>query len=301
MRIASRPEEIPKNATATVGNFDGVHLGHQSLLEELKRREKPEDSESLLITFDPPPLKFFRPSSSRLSTKEEKIELLRARELRNLLILEFTEDLAGTEPDDFVKNVLVDGLQVREVVVGETHRFGREKSGDIELLKELGRRWSFSVDVVVPVIHDRLPISSSRVRTALKDGEVEETSLMLGRPYSFVGEVVKGVGRGRGLKYPTANLSVDEAKILPGNGVYAVKAELSGRETPAVMNIGRRPTFEGQRRSVEVHLLDFSGDIYGQHLKIHCMKRLRDEKAFSNGQFLSSQIDRDVKTARKHL
>jgi riboflavin kinase/FMN adenylyltransferase len=301
MRIASRPEEIPKNATATVGNFDGVHLGHQFLLEELARREEPETSESLLVTFDPPPLVFFQPSSSRLSTREEKIELLRAKGLRNVLILEFTADFAQTEPRDFVKDLLVDGLQVREVVVGETHRFGRDKAGDIELLKKLGRQYRFSVDVVDPVIHGELPISSSRVRAALRKGEVEETSSMLGRSYSFVGEVVKGVGRGRELEYPTANLAVDEAKILPGDGVYAVVAEVDGQETPAVMNIGSRPTFGSQKRSVEVHLLDFSGDIYGQRVSVYCVKRLRDEKAFSNGKLLASQIDRDVRIARKHL
>jgi riboflavin kinase/FMN adenylyltransferase len=301
MRIASRPEEIPRNATATVGNFDGVHLGHQSLLGELKRREEPEDSESLLITFDPPPLVFFSPSSFRLSTRTEKIELLKGQGLKNVLILEFTGSLARTDPVDFVKDLLVDGLRVREVVVGETHRFGREKSGDIGLLRQLGRRWGVSVDVIAPVIHDGLPISSSRVRAALKEGGVEETTLMLGRPYSFTGEVEKGVGRGKRLKYPTANLAVDSAKILPANGVYAVRAELDGQKMAAVMNIGRRPTFESQRRSVEVHLLDFNGDIYGQSLKIHCLKRLRDEKAFSDGQLLTSQIDRDVKIAREYL
>jgi riboflavin kinase/FMN adenylyltransferase len=301
MRIASRPEEIPKHATATVGNFDGVHLGHQSLLKELKEREEAEDCESLLVTFDPLPLIFFQPSSILLSTKEEKIALLDATGLRNLLVLDFTDEFARTEAVDFVKDILVDRLQVREVVVGETHRFGRNKSGDIELLKELGKKWRFSVDVVAPTMHGGLSVSSTRVRTALREGAVEETSFMLGRAYSLAGEVVKGVGRGKRLKYPTANLRIDDAKMLPANGVYAVKAEWRSEELPGVMNIGRRPTFGSQKRSVEVHLLDFSRNIYGESLRIYCMKRLRDEKSFSDCQLLASQIDRDVKTAREEL
>lgn len=301
MRITSRAEEIPKSTIATVGTFDGVHLGHQAILRELKERASKGNSESLLITFDPPPPLFFRTTSSLLSTRKEQMELLQEEGLQNVLIFRFSDDIARMEPDDFVEEMLVGELKVKEVVTGKTHRFGRKKRGDIKLLKELGSKWGFRVDVLSPVTHKQIPISSSRIRATLQKGEVDDVEVMLGRSYSFTGEVTKGVGRGKRLKYPTANLKVERRKLLPANGVYAVRVELEERKFHAAMNIGTRPTFGDPRRSVEVHLLDFARMIYGESLKIECIKRLRNEKLFVSEEVLKSQIERDLKTAKGFL
>lgn len=297
MRTTSRPEEIPKNAIATVGNFDGVHLGHQSLLKELKERAERKNSQSLLVTFDPLPALFFGMAKGLLSPKQEKTELLEKNQLQNLLVFDFSDAVAQTEPEDFVERVLVNELKVKEVVIGETHRFGREKSGDVRLLKELGSKWGFCVDVVSPITHRQVPVSSSRIRATLEKGEVEEVEAMLGRRYSLTGKVVKGVGRGRRLKYPTANIEVANLKLLPANGVYAVRVELRNGSFRAVMNIGTRPTFGEPNRIVEVHLLDFDGAIYGESLDAYCIKRLRGEKVFASEEVLKCQIEKDLETA----
>ncbi len=301
MRTTSELEEIPKNTIATIGTFDGVHFGHQAILNDLRERSKKENSESLLITFDPPPSFFFGTTSSLLSTREEKIGLLQENRLQNLLILRFSDEIARTEPEDFVEKVLVGELKVKEVVIGRTHRFGRKKAGDFRLLQELGGKWGFRLGVLSPVTYKQLPISSSRIRTTLEKGEVDEAEAMLGRSYSFTGKVVRGVGRGKKLEHPTANLEVDNLKLLPANGVYAVRVELEARSLHAIMNIGDRPTFGGRDMSVEVHLLDFDRVIYGKSLKIHCVKRLRDEKVFVSEEFLKSQIERDLRTAKELL
>jgi riboflavin kinase/FMN adenylyltransferase len=301
MRTASKPEGIPKNSVATIGTFDGVHLGHQAILKELRKRTQGERSESLLITFDPPPPLFFGTATSLLSTKAEKTELLRENLLDNLLVFRFSDELVQMSPDHFVERVLVNELKVREVVIGETHRFGRRKSGDYRLLRKLGEKWGFRVDVLSPVMYRAAPVSSTRIRSAVDKGQVAEANEMLGRDYQFTGEVVKGVGRGKRLQYPTANIRVDSLKLLPGNGVYAAKAELEGRVFPAAMNVGAKPTFGKSERSVEVHLLDFEQAIYGKSLKIRCIKRLRDERAFADAEFLRAQIEKDVKTAKEVL
>jgi riboflavin kinase/FMN adenylyltransferase len=298
MRTSSQPEEIPESTIATVGTFDGVHLGHQAILRELRKRARKADSESLLITFDPPPPLYFHTTNSLLSTREEQIALLEENGLQNLLILKFTDEMVQMEPEDFVERVLVGTLKVKEVVIGKTHRFGRGKRGDFKLLKELGRRWGFRVDILSPVTYKQTPISSSRVRAALQKGEVDDVKVMLGKDYSFTGEVIRGVGRGKKLRYPTANLRVEKLKLLPANGVYAARVELEEKSQDAVMNIGTRPTFKDPHRSVEVHLLDFDQTIYGESLRIHCVKRLRNEKVFVNEELLRSQIERDLKTAK---
>lgn len=301
MRTTSKLEETPKNTIATVGTFDGVHLGHQAILKELSQKAKKENSESLLMTFDPPPPVFFHTTNSLLSTREEKIELLQVHGLGNLLILTFSDKIAQMEPEDFIQTVLVGRLEVKEVVIGKTHRFGRKKSGDFKLLQEFGSKSGFSVDVLSPVVYKQISISSSRIRAALAKGDIDEVESMLGRNYSFTGKVIKGVGRGKRLEHPTANLEVERLKLLPANGVYAVKVELTDGRFPAVMNIGTRPTFDHSDRNVEVHLLDFNRMIYGESLKIHCIKRLRDEKVFTSEKFLKSQMERDLKTTKELL
>lgn len=301
MRVFSKPKETPKYTIATVGTFDGVHLGHQAILKTIKERADMQNSESLLITFDPPPPLFFGVTHSLLSSKNEKIEVLQENHLQNLLILRFSNQLAQMEPEDFIERILVTELKVKEVVIGKTHRFGRKKSGDFKLLEKFGEKLGFRVDVLQPVTYEDIPISSSRVRATLENGEVDRVREMLGRSYSFSGKVVKGTGRGKMLEYPTANLEVDSLKLLPANGVYAVRAELDNRNFPAVMNIGTRPTFGNANKNIEVHLLDFDQVLYGKSLKIYCIKRLRAERIFENEKSLKSQIERDLKTAKELL
>ena len=306
MKILKR-EDLPQNfrhCVATIGNFDGVHLGHQALFREAVRRAREKGGEAVAITFEPHPLKVLRPEIplKLICTPEQKIKLIEEAGLDYLLLLEFTPELASLEAEDFVEEILVRGLGVKELIVGYDYRFGRKRRGDTELLKILGQRFGFEVVVIPPQKVNGLIVSSTLIRELITEGEVELAAKLLGRYYRLCGEVIPGHGRGRRLLgFPTANLKLSKEKLLPRTGVYAVYVHLHEKKLPAVMNLGFNPTFGDGYLSAEVHIFDFEGDLYGQRICLSFVKRLRDEKKFSSPEELAAQIAEDCRRAREIL
>lgn len=283
---------------ATIGNYDGVHLGHAAILRAVVARARAENATSVLITFDPHPLAVVAPERrpALLQTREQKLRALEATGLDAVLFVRFTAELARRTGEEFVDAVLASGLPLQSVHVGGNFRFGRDRAGGVDLLRRIGDLRGFEVVEVAPVrIHDRV-VSSSAIRRCLADGDVAEAARMLGRPYSLVGEVVPGDGRGRALDYPTANLSTGN-ELIPARGVYVTEAVLPAARHPAVTNVGTRPTFDGERFLVETHLLEYSGDLYHQEMEIRFLERLRDEIRFAGAAALSDQIGRDLAAA----
>lgn len=283
----------------TIGNFDGVHLGHQSILAALRQRADALHGTAVVVTFDPHPQKVLHPDAAPLliATPAQKERWLAAAGVDHLLIVPFTAALAALEPADFVDQVLLADLDVRAVHVGRNFRFGRGRSGDVATLEDLGRRRGFHAEAVPGVRLQGARISSSRVREALGRGDVELAARLLGREEEIEGVVVAGDGRGRTLGVPTANLRADN-ELVPRAGVYATRLVLDGRALPAVTNIGTRPTFPGAGAATETHVLDFDGDLVGRSVALRFRARLRDERRFDTPADLVRQIRDDVAAAR---
>jgi riboflavin kinase / FMN adenylyltransferase len=291
-------------AVVTVGTFDGVHRGHWRVLQALCRVAAERGARSLLVTFDPHPLRIVRPEAAPplLTTPAEKIEILAQSAVERVAFLRFTPELAAFSPRSFVEHVLIARLGMTHLVIGYDHGFGRGRSGDVDTLREIGTRLGFSVDVVPPVNDAAGPISSSRIRRALQAGDVVSAALGLGRPYALTGTVVRGQGQGRRLGIPTANLEVGHAdKLLPHEGIYAVRAALRDRFLDGVLHLGPRPTFAGLPPSVELHLFDFDDDIYGDRVSVHFVERVRDIAHFDSVDMLVRAMEADCAAARRAL
>ena len=287
---------LPGGSTVTVGSFDGVHLGHQAVLREIARRAAAAGRASVLVTFEPHPLEVVNPQAAPplLTTGPERREILAQTPLDYVLFLRFDRRLAGYSPEEFVRRVLLGRCGMRELVIGHDHGFGRGRSGDVETLRRLGAEDGFEVDVVAAVDVGDQHVSSSRIRRAVAGGDLDTAARMLGRPYSVSGEVGQGERRGRLLGVPTINLSdVPPQKLLPPDGVYAVRVEWRGGRTGGMMNQGPRPTFDDGRRLLEAHLFDFAGDLYGEWVRIEWVERLRDVKRFASVEQLQQQLERD--------
>lgn len=300
------PPGIPsdRGTVATVGTFDGVHLGHWSVLSEIRRRASETGRRSVLVTFNPHPLRIVRPDQAPplLTTPVEKKEILAESGLDYAVFLSFTEALSRYEPRRFVEEILLARLGVEELVIGYDHGFGRDRSGDPETLRRIGAELGFSVDVVAPVQAGEGAVSSSRVRRAVGAGHMAEARACLGRPYSVRGVVVRGEGRGRGLGFPTANLSVPETdKLLPPEGIYAVRAVLRAGTHLGALHLGPRPTFQGSPPTVELHVLDFDRNIYGEEVRVDFVERLREVRPFSSVEALIEQMREDVDAARSAI
>ena len=288
----------------TVGSFDGVHLGHQAVLQEIDRRAREAGRASVLVTFDPHPLEVVNPKAAPplLTTGPERLEILAQSPLDYVMLLRFDRHLAGLTPDEFVRQVLVQRCAVKELVIGHDHGFGRGRSGDVETLRQLGKAYGFDVDVVDPVDFGGQHVSSSRIRRAVAGGDLVTAAAMLGRPYSVVGRVGPGEGRGRKLGVPTINLSdLPPRKLLPPDGVYAARIEWRGGRAGGMMNQGPRPTFQDGRRVLEAHIFDFEGDLYGEWVRIEWVERLRDVERFGSVEQLRQQLERDRTGARVAL
>ena len=298
------PQAWPAPAV-TVGNFDGVHRGHQALIRATVRAAREAGGLAIVLTFDPHPAQILTPerAPSALMTLAQKAEVMQGLGVGVLAVLPFTKALSRESPESFAGLVLEQAVGARTVVVGGDFRFGRGRSGDVTTLEALGRRMGFRVEAVPPVLEGDEPVSSSRVREALARGDVTFARSLLGRPFFIDGEVVRGAGRGRALGIPTANLAPVNA-TLPATGVYACRARFSGEaEAPmgAVANLGRRPTFGGGDVVAEVHLLDWTGDAYGRGLRLEFAGRLREERRFAGTEALLDQIRRDMDEARRIL
>jgi riboflavin kinase/FMN adenylyltransferase len=299
--LPSVPPERRPSAVA-LGVFDGVHLGHRAILGAAVAHGRAADAPALACTFEPNPLEVLQPERAPLpiTTLDERLELIAACGVDGTVVLTFTRELAAVEPEAFVKDVLVERLVARQVVVGFNHRFGRAARGDAALLRELGARMGFTVDVIAPLKVDGAPVSSTAIRAALGRGDLDAAARMLGRPYTLPGTVVAGAGRGRTLGFPTANVA-PARPVLVAPGVYACTFEVAGESRRAVVNVGVRPTFGEATLAVEAYLLDFSGDLYGQTVRLVFVSRVREERRFPSVDALRAQIAEDVETARRRL
>lgn len=286
----------------TVGTFDGFHLGHRKLFEKVNTLAEMNGYKSIVVTFDPHPrtvLKSVDNDIKLLSTTEEKLEIIGQCQINNVLVISFTKEFAGTSYEKFVSELLVKKLNLGILVIGHDHKFGKDRLGDEMRLKELAQTYKFGIEVVEPVYIENELISSTKIRNALLNGDIKKANKFLARNYSFKGKVVHGATRGRLLGFPTANILVnDKSKLIPQNGVYAVKCIVNGNENYGIMNIGFRPTFEtGHNLVIEVHIFDFNFDIYDREIEIHFIDRLRDEKKFESKEELIYQIEKDKKKA----
>ncbi len=289
-----------KGSCITVGTFDGVHLGHWAVLQRLCESAEEAGLLSVLVTFDPHPLKIVRPEAAPrlLTTPNEKKEILTLSGLDYAVFLSFTRTLSVYLPEEFVRDVLLARFGLRRLVVGYDHGFGRGRQGDAETMCRIGARYGFEVEVMDPVMMNDGAISSSRIRTALLKGEMEVAARGLGRPYSLAGIVVHGEGRGRTLGFATANVSVGhEDKLLPRQGIYAVRAAARTHLGPGLLHLGPRPTFRGSPPSIELHLLEFDGDLYGEPVRVEFLRRLRDVQPFGSAAELVEQMKRDREAA----
>jgi riboflavin kinase/FMN adenylyltransferase len=304
--VTSLEEVDPTPSVVTIGNFDGVHRGHRSLLHRTVDAALDRDVRAVVITFDPHPAAVLRPGSEppTLCTLDQRIERLLDAGMDLVVVLPFTRELSELSPEAFVERVLVDRLQASRVVVGTNFRFGHQARGDVVSLLTAGEKHGFDVEAVALRDVDGEPLSSSAVRAALHDGEVRWVTGALGRPYSLGGEVVAGDGRGRTIGIPTANVDVAEGRVVPANGVYAGHATLGEQRWRCVTNIGIRPTFGiGDLPAVEVHLIDVEEplDLYGEHLEVTFEHRLRSEQRFAGVDELVTQIRADIDAARLQL
>jgi len=298
------PEGLPFSRTVvTIGNFDGVHLGHRAILGRVVQRARELKGRAVAVTFEPHPLKVLRPGLELplLTTGAQKLKLLAGAGLEAVVVLPFTPEFAQLPARDFVQEYFCRRLKVREVVVGHDYAFGRGREGNIDLLKEMGRSHGFTVQVVWAVEAEGAVVSSSLIRALLRLGKVDAANRLLGRPYAVVGQVYQGHGRGaKLLGVPTANLR-PENELLPASGIYAVWVRRGAETLPGVANIGTCPTFDDAELSLEVHILDFHGDLYGEDLEVEFVGRLREERRFPSIEALAAQIRADMDAAREAL
>lgn len=291
-----------KDMLLTIGVFDGVHLGHKHLLSQLKVHARQEDWLSGVITFRQHPQAVLSPQTKLpcLTDLTQRVRLLKNEGIDAVITLSFTPELAQLGTRQFVK-LLKKYLKVRGLVIGPDFALGHSREGDVNTLRTLGQEMDFSVTVVPPLVINSEVVSSTAIRNALADGDMKRVDNLIGRPFSLHGRVVTGVGRGVELGFPTANLDVDPQQALPPDGVYATWTYIDDSAYQSMTNIGRRPTFDGGERTVEVYLLDYHGDLYGQELKIDIIERLRNEERFDSADELQKQVAEDVKQGRAIL
>lgn len=305
VRDPLRTTDLPRGGIATIGNFDGVHLGHRRILETVVARARETGRPSVALTFEPHPLSVLRPDHAprRLQTLRQKQETLEEIGVENLLVIPFTRDFSLTEPEEFVRSVLCARLAVSEIYLGSHFAFGRGKRGDISLLSRMGPECGFVASSVEEVIFDGEPVSSTRIRRAIARGDVSAARAMLGREYEIDGLVAKGDKVGRRIGYPTINLE-PENELHPADGVYITRIHIRsfGRRFDCVTNIGRRPTvYENYATVIETYVLDFSANVYGERVRLYFFERLREERRFPSVTALSDQIGRDIEETRKYF
>ena len=298
------PERATTSTVLTIGNFDGVHRGHRALLAELKAKARDLALPAAVLTFEPHPRELFAPDQApaRLASLRDKFELLAECGVDRVHVCRFNRRLAALTADEFIERILVRGLSARHLIVGDDFRFGKGRSGDFALLQQAGREHGFAVETMPTVDVGGVRVSSSAVREALAAGDIEYAEALLGRAFVIAGRVMDGKKLGRTLGFPTANIQVRRQR-LPLSGVFAVTVSgIGGRPLPGAANIGVRPTMnEGPKPVLEVHLLDFDRDIYGMHVDVNFLHKLRDEAKFGSPEELKAQIARDVAAVRAHF
>jgi riboflavin kinase / FMN adenylyltransferase len=299
-------EEI-RNAVLTIGTFDGVHIGHQKILERVQEEARKINGESVLFTFYPHPKMVLFPDSHNLKllqTQAQKIEKLRRFGLENVIVYPFTIEFSQLTAIEFVRDYLVNRLKVKKLVIGYDHQFGKNREGTLEFLKEISSIYDFEVIEIPAQDIDEVNVSSTKIRNALLMGDVDLANEYLGEPFEICGKVVKGDSIGRTIGYPTANIEVDsELKLIPANGVYAVQVKLNDDSILfGMMNIGSRPTIDNSTETrIEVNIFDFSDDIYNNSVSVQLLTRIRDEIRFESIELLKEQLEKDEKTVRNYF
>lgn len=289
----------PQYSVVTSGTFDGVHLGHQKILGRLKELAARKQGETVLLTYWPHPRLILQPEDKSLrllSTLSEKVNLLEEMGVDHLIILPFTKELSQMSSEEFIREILVDKIQTKTLVIGYDHKFGKNREGSFEYLQSHSHLFGFAIEEISRQDVDDLGVSSTKIRTALAQGDISTANKYLGRPYDLSGQVVNGQQIGRSLGFPTANIQIaDDFKLLPRDGAYAVHAEVNSIQYKAILNIGDRPTVDGEKKTIEAHLIDFKGNLYGQELRIYFQEFLREEKKFESLDALKNQlvIDRE--------
>ena len=291
-----------RGCVLTIGNFDGVHLGHQAVLQRVRARAAELQLPAVVMTFEPQPLEFFRPDLAppRLTNWREKVNLLHQQGMDRMICTQFNAKFAGQEPEDFVKNTLVDKLGVKLLVVGDDFRFGKDRQGDFKFLQQAGERYGFAVVDTQSYCQEARRVSSTLIREALAQANFAAAKEMLGHAYTMSGKVSHGAKKGRTIGFPTANLLLKRLSS-PLQGVYAVQVQVAGKNYNGVANIGRRPTVNGQGVQLEAHLFNFSGDIYGHQMTVTPLHKIRDEVKFESLTALQQQIKQDVVEAQAFM
>jgi riboflavin kinase/FMN adenylyltransferase len=299
LRAFPRSTPVP---IMTIGNFDGVHLGHQSIFRTMCQRARQVDGTSIVLTFEPHPLKVLAPQHCPLliTPTVKKLSIMWGCGVDVIVCLPFTQELANLTPVAFVEEVLVRTIGIREIYVGYDFAFGKGRQGTIALLQDLGKRYEFRVHIIEPIAVEGRVVSSSIIRQWVQQGNVDEAALLLGRLYSLAGTVVEGYQKGRELGFPTANVS-STYELIPGHGVYAVVVDWREQRYDGVANIGFNPTFGRTQLSIEIHLFNFSQHLYGETVEISFLKKIRDERAFPSVADLVKQIAQDVEAAHTLL
>ena len=291
------------NPVLTIGTFDGVHVGHQKILQQVKKEAEKIGGESVLFTFFPHPRIVLYPEShglKLLQTQEEKMAKLARVGVENCIVYPFTFDFSRLSAIEFVRDILVNKLQIKKLVIGYDHQFGKNREGNIEFLKEICEVYGFEVIEIPAQDIDAVNVSSTKIRKAILDGEIAKANEYLGERFEFTGTIVHGQAIGKTIGFPTANIQVNsELKLIPGNGVYAVAVSLKDSDYIGMLNIGNRPTVsDSADRTIEVHILDFSGEIYAEEITVRFIDKLRDEKQFIDLQELQNQLKEDEKIIR---
>jgi riboflavin kinase/FMN adenylyltransferase len=294
--------ENRKRSVVTIGNFDGIHRGHQEILRKVKQEARERDQLAAVLTLFPHPLKVLRPAEapSLLMTIDQRLAAFDAAGIDAALVLPFNLELSKTRPEDFARRYLVETMRTSKVLVGENFRFGHRQEGTVQLLEGYGREWGFEVESVKALRVDGTVASSTAVREALRGGRVADARRLLGRPFSLEGEIQSGTGQGRKLVVPTLNLKTEQ-EMLPQNGVYATETVVDGEFYRSVTNVGVRPTFNGSGVTVETHLFDFNEDLTGGKMEIRFLERLRDERKFASIEELRDQVLKDIRGAKEFL
>ncbi len=294
-----------KNSIVTIGTFDGVHLGHRQIIKKVVEESKQFGSRSVLLTFDPHPQAVIHPERSAemkvLTSIGEKKKLLEALGIDTLIVAKFDKHLAQKTGEEFVKEILMDRIGLQKCIVGHDHVFGKNRSGDFELLRAMGKSGGFEVERIEAFELNHTVVNSTHIRKFIQDGNMESANQFLGRAYALKGKIVKGDGRGSQIGYPTANLVLnDPQKLVPKNGVYAATAVLNGTKYQSVTNIGTNPTFrDAGKTSIEVHILNFNSDLYDMELELSILYRIRAEKKFNSIGELTAEIQNDIDFAVK--
>jgi len=290
------------NPVITLGNFDGVHLGHQRIFEKLKDEARKIHGEAVVITFEPHPVKVLSPEYflPLLTSFRKKMMLIEKSGIERVLCIEFSLAFAEIYPSEFVRDILVKKVNVKKIIVGYNYHFGKGKSGDVEFLKNICKLFNIGVEVMEALIIDHTIVSSSKIRELIRGGEVEKASKLLGRDYPIIGRVVEGSKRGHTLGFPTANLEISD-ELYPRAGVYAVEVIWENQPFRGLANVGFNPTFDTKAFSLEVYILNFDQEIYGEEIQINFKKRIRDEIRFDSPAHLIDQIRKDIQWAEENV